>query len=85
MHNFAAAITFKQIIKMPFTRSEENVSSDMFGIEPFYLRWVIWSTGTRTTPGDGDLSRSEYRPAWLAEIRRDEGRQQMVHDELLEG
>jgi len=45
---------------------------------------MIQSTGTRATPRDGDISCCERRPARLAEIRRDEGRQQMVHDELLE-
>lgn len=41
--------------------------------------------GARSTSGDGNVSRSERRPARLAEIRRDESRQQMVYDEPLEG
>lgn len=42
-------------------------------------------TGARTTPGNGDIPRGEHRSTWLAEVRRDEDGQQMVHDELLEG
>lgn len=41
--------------------------------------------GARATPGNGDISGGECRPARLAEIRRDKGREQLVHDELLEG
>lgn len=40
--------------------------------------------GARATLGNGDIPRSKRRPAWLAEVRRDGDRQQMVH-ELHEG
>lgn len=59
--------------------------SNIFRDECQCNRSALSSLGARATSGNGDISRGEHRPAWLAEIRRDGDRQQLVHGELLQG